>query len=218
MVWWQHKIFFFLNDWLVSDGSWWVLVVAVTFNCDCWTEKEFLKCIMKANLACWQWTENPDEKISERKSSFLSGTSCSPSEFWQNDFRSAVRVIQVKFHWGFCLIISHFLNKILRIHLHSPDTVTISPRMHTKQVTSAECLLCLVSVYSANVSLHYILEALFLILKKVLKGTLLQIRGSWFKIFKTDFFLIQLNTDTLQIPAFNYKHILTFRIYTCNSV
>lgn len=197
------------------DGFWWSLLLSIV------TAGQRRNCIMKANLACWQWTENPDEKISEWKSSFLSGTSCSPSEFWQNDFRIAVnllRVIQVKFHWGFCLIISHFLNKILRIHLHSPDTVTISPRMHTKQVTSAECLLCLVSVYSANVSLHYILEALFLILKKVLKGTLLQIRGSWFKIFKTDFFLIQLNTDTLQIPAFNYKHILTFRIYTCNSV
>lgn len=60
---------------------------------------------------------------------------------------------------GFFVIISHFLNKILRINLHSPDTVTISPRMHTKQVTS-ECLLCLVRVYSANVSLHYTLRGI----------------------------------------------------------
>lgn len=45
---------------------------------------------------------------------------------------------------------------MLRINSHSPDELTISPRMQAKQVTSAECLLYFVSVHSPNVSLHYI--------------------------------------------------------------
>lgn len=121
-----------------------------------------------------QWMENPDEKISERKKQFsvwrwhilFSLNTLTKCFFFFFSVVSLLQIIQVKFGWIFVSLHYFFLflkNRILRTNSHSPEKVTSAPRIQTKRVTSAQCLLCQCLPCKG---LSVTLEALVPILKK----------------------------------------------------